>query len=332
MMARGNQRKAIFKDDDDRRFFLACLSECCEKTGWRVHAWVLMGNHYHLFIETPEANLVSGMKWLQNTVTRRYNVRHGKWGRLFGDRYKSVLVEGGAANYYASLWDYVHLNPARAGLVQVKEGGSILDYRWSSVAGGYGLMPQQRPKWLAAEEGLSVLGYADTAKGRREMVEHLDRRAREEGRKCGFVPAAEGTDGRRSHLRRGWYWGRQEFAEKILEGAGEIVSKGKSRGYTRSKERLAHGEKEAERLLKEGLSAAGLQERDLGALPANEKRKVAIARAVWRRTTVSQVWIAERLKMRHAANVSLALHRGRGGVKALPAALQEFIKLQENAH
>jgi REP element-mobilizing transposase RayT len=332
VMARGNQRKAIYKDDDDRRFFLACLSECCEKTGWRVHAWVLMGNHYHLFIETPEANLVSGMKWLQNTVTRRYNVRHGKWGRLFGDRYKSVLVEGGAANYYASLWDYVHLNPARAGLVEVKEGGSILDYRWSSVAGGYGLMPQQRSKWLAAEEGLSVLGYADTAKGRREMVEHLDRRAREEGRKCGFVSAAEGTDGRRSHLRRGWYWGRQEFAEKILEVARKIVSKGKSRGYTRSKERLAHGEKEAERLLKEGLSAAGLQERDLGTLPANEKRKVAIARAIWRRTTVSQVWIAERLKMRHAANVSLALHRDKGGVKALPVALREFVKMQENAH
>ena len=87
-----------------------------------------------------------------------------------------------------------------------------------------------------------------------------------------------------------------------------------------------------ERLLKEGLLAAELQERDLGALPANEKRKVAFARAVWRRTTVSQVWVAERLKMRHAANVSLAFHRDQGGVKALPAALQEFVKVQENAH
>ena len=334
VMARGNQRKAIFKDDDDRRFFLTCLSECCEKTGWRVHAWVLMGNHYHLFIETPEANLVSGMKWLQNTVTRRFNMRHGKWGRLFGDRYKSVLVEGGAASYYMSLWDYVHLNPARAGQVKVNEGGSILDYRWSSVAGGYALMPQQRPKWLAADRCFSVLGYADTAKGRREMVEHLDRRAREEGKKCGFQPAEEGADGRRSHLRRGWYWGRQEFAEKVLRSASAILGKGKSRGYTRSKEQLAHGEKEAERLLKEGLSAAGLKERDLEALPANEKRKVAIAGIIWRRTTVSQVWIAEKLKMRHAANVSLVLHRDKEkcGGEALPAALKKFVKLQENAH
>jgi REP element-mobilizing transposase RayT len=93
VMARGNRRETIFHDDDDRRFFLSTLSEACGMTGWRVHAWVLMGNHYHLFIETPEANLVAGMSWLQNTVTRRYNVRHMAWGRLFGDRYKAVLVE-----------------------------------------------------------------------------------------------------------------------------------------------------------------------------------------------------------------------------------------------
>jgi putative transposase len=52
------------------------VAEVCAQTGWRVHAWVIMGNHYHLFIETPEANLVEGMKWLQNTYTRRFNVRH----------------------------------------------------------------------------------------------------------------------------------------------------------------------------------------------------------------------------------------------------------------
>ncbi len=63
-------------------------------TGWRGHAWVLMADHYHLMVETPEANLVTGMKWLQNTVSGWLNVRHGQWGPLFGDRYKAVLVEG----------------------------------------------------------------------------------------------------------------------------------------------------------------------------------------------------------------------------------------------
>jgi putative transposase len=69
----------------------------------RVHAWVLMRDHYHLFIETPEANLVEGMKWLQNTYTRRFNIRHRKWSRLFGERYKAVLVEGKLAAYYETL-------------------------------------------------------------------------------------------------------------------------------------------------------------------------------------------------------------------------------------
>ena len=103
------------------------------------------------------------------------------------------------------------------------------------------------------------------------------------------------------------------FAENILEKARTIMEKGKSRSYARSKERLAHGEKEAERLLKEGLSAAGLRERDLEKMPAKEKRKVKIAMAIWSRTTVSQSWIAERLKMRNAANVSQVLHRSKGG-------------------
>jgi REP element-mobilizing transposase RayT len=70
VMARGNRRENIYRDDDDRRFFLKALAQGCEMTGWRVHAWVLMSNHYHLLIQTPEPNLVAGMKWLQNTYTR----------------------------------------------------------------------------------------------------------------------------------------------------------------------------------------------------------------------------------------------------------------------
>jgi REP element-mobilizing transposase RayT len=114
VMARGNRRESIYLDEDDRRFFLKTLGEACGMTGWRVHAWVLMSNHYHLLIETPEANLVGGMQWLQNTYTRRFNLRHRLWGRLFGDRYKAVLVEG-AGYYYETLLDYLHLNPMRAG-------------------------------------------------------------------------------------------------------------------------------------------------------------------------------------------------------------------------
>ena len=139
VMARGNHRSAIFLDDDDHLYFLATLEEACEKTGWRVHAWVLMKSHYHLLIETPEANLVEGMKWLQNTYTRRFNVRHKEWGRLFGDRYKAILVDGKSPYYYETMIDYIHLNPVRAGLLSFENKKSVLDYRWSSLAGGYAL-------------------------------------------------------------------------------------------------------------------------------------------------------------------------------------------------
>ena len=70
VVARGNQGRAIYADERDRKLWLATLGEACEKTGWRLHAWVMMNNHYHLLLETPEANLVAGMRWLQGNYTQ----------------------------------------------------------------------------------------------------------------------------------------------------------------------------------------------------------------------------------------------------------------------
>ncbi|MFM8831397.1 MAG: transposase [Spartobacteria bacterium] len=309
-MARGNRKAAIFVDDHDRRFFLQCLADVCEKTGWKVHAWVLMDNHYHLFIQTPEANLVEGMKWLQNTVTRRFNVRHREWGRLFGDRYKAVVVDGESPYYYETLWDYIHLNPSRAGLVDVTRGQSVLDYPWSSLAGGYALMPYQRAKWLAAEAGLATMGVDDTAEGRQKMVERLDKRAAEERERSGFVVVDADADKRGSHLRRGWYWGKQAFAEKLMKrGEVAIGRKRKARGYDASLERKAHGEQSALALLEEGLRLAKISKDALAGYRCTEPRKVLLAVLLWKKTTVSQAWIAEHLGMKNSANVSRVIHR-----------------------
>ncbi len=79
--------------------FLEALGEACGRTGWKCHAYALMPNHYHLVLETPEPNLVAGMAWLQNTYTRRHNVRHKLWGHLFGGRYKAVLVDDEMGTY-----------------------------------------------------------------------------------------------------------------------------------------------------------------------------------------------------------------------------------------
>jgi len=309
VMARGNRRGPIFVDDYDRGFFLKCLGEVCEKTGWRVHTWVLMSNHYHLFIETPEANLVEGMKWFQNTVTRRFNTRHGEWGRLFGDRYKSVLVDAGQPAYHTTLWDYLHLNPCRAGLVDYAKGKSLLDYPWSSLAGGFALPFSKRPAWLASAEVFGMLGYPDTAAGRREMVEQLDQRGRTEGKMSGIPEKVAGVDGRMSDLRRGWYWGRQEFAEKMLKMTGALAKMRSSRAYKRTPEVLEHGEVRAREILSEGLQRVGLVTADLGDLRASDPRKVWIAHEIWKETTVSQSWIAQHLAMGNSANVSLYINR-----------------------
>jgi len=76
VLSRGNRKESIYRNESDYELFLNTLEEACSKTGWLVHAFVLMGNHYHLLLETPEANLVHGMKWLQGTYTQRFNSRH----------------------------------------------------------------------------------------------------------------------------------------------------------------------------------------------------------------------------------------------------------------
>ena len=81
LMSRGDRREPIFKDDQDHQRFLETLGEACAKTGWQVHAYCLIGNHFYLVIETPQANLVAGMKWFLGTFTSRFNRRHKLLGK-----------------------------------------------------------------------------------------------------------------------------------------------------------------------------------------------------------------------------------------------------------
>ena len=160
VMARGNRGLKIFADDQDRKSFLGTLEEACGKTGWRVHAYVLMANHYHLLLQTPEPNLVDGMKWLQGTYTQRYNARHKVRGHLFQGRYKAVPVEAGGEddNYFAVVSTYIHLNPARAGLIRPGEQ-RLKRYRWSSYPwylNGAG----RRSRWLEVQRVMESVGLA----------------------------------------------------------------------------------------------------------------------------------------------------------------------------
>jgi len=161
VMNRGDRREDIFRDDEDRLRFLSTLGEACQKTRWQVHAWCLMRNHFHLVIETPEANLVAGMKWLLGVYTTRFNIRHRWCGHLFAGRYKALPVEASGNGYLQTVCDYVHLNPVRAGLLA--DGQALESFAWSSYA-DYIKAPRETSV-LAA--GRSVVGGQGNPKGQR---------------------------------------------------------------------------------------------------------------------------------------------------------------------
>ncbi|PYJ01489.1 MAG: hypothetical protein DMF00_04750 [Verrucomicrobia bacterium] len=131
VLSRGDRREAIFRTEADRKLFLNLLDQTCRRTGWQIHAYCLMDNHFHLVVETPRGNLSTGMQWFLGSYTQRFNRRHRLWGHLFGGRYKALLVDGrpGGA-YLRRVCDYVHLNPVRAGMLGNKE--KVHRFRWSS--------------------------------------------------------------------------------------------------------------------------------------------------------------------------------------------------------
>lgn len=303
VMARGNRRDDIVLDDVDREMFVRTMGEACAKTGWQVLAWVLMDNHYHWVLRTPEANLVAGMRWFQNTYTRRYNARHRKWGHLFGGRYKSILVDQDGS-YLTALMDYVHLNPARAGIVTKRARAGILGYAWSSLAMGYGVLPAKRKRWMAVTEGLGYFGWSDTAGNRREFIARLEGRIKLEGEESGrSLPEGQSLQ---STLHRGWYWGSQEFREKLTG----LLKKPKNRTQRAHSAAQSHDTKRAEEILKAGAECFGLEKESL-VLSARKTQaaRVAVAWAIARQTSQKQAWIAERLGLRTGANVSQQIRR-----------------------
>ena len=173
-MNRGDRGEPIFKDDADRECFLETLGEACVKTEWQVHAYCLMANHFHLVVETPQANLVVGMKWFLGTFTSRYNRRHRLFGHLFSGRYKSLVVDGSGNGYLRTVCEYVHLNPGRAKLLTAEQ--PLSDYRWSSYR-EYVQTPAKRPSWLRVDRLLGELGIGrDDAAGRRRFAEAMEER------------------------------------------------------------------------------------------------------------------------------------------------------------
>jgi REP element-mobilizing transposase RayT len=205
---RGDEGSDVFADDQDRLQFLAVLSEVVSRTGWLVHAYVLMDNHYHLLIETPTDNLSRGMRQLNGVYTQRFNSSHGSGGRVFQGRFKAVLLERDP--YLLELCRYIVLNPLRLKAVK-----NISRYRWSSYRATAGEV--QAPAWLKTDWLLSHFGRS-TNVAQRKYAE--------------FVEAGIGLPSPLSKVRSQVLLGSTAFVKKMKQ---QLLSKSNSKNKKQPK-------------------------------------------------------------------------------------------------
>ncbi|HEY9159460.1 MAG TPA: transposase [Desulfomonilia bacterium] len=161
IVSRGNERSDIFRDDADRLMFLDILKDYHERFGILIHCYVLMDNHYHLVVETPQANLLKVMHGLNSGYTGYFNRKYNRSGHLFQGRYKAIVID--KESYLIELSRYIHLNPVRAGMVEHPE-----QYAWSSYK-GY-LLKRNSSDWVDYSWILGALGNSNQRRLYKEYV------------------------------------------------------------------------------------------------------------------------------------------------------------------
>jgi REP element-mobilizing transposase RayT len=294
-MARGDGGKRVFINDEEAKGFLFRLEQVCQKNGWRVHAWVLMSNHYHLLIDTPEPNLTAGMRVLMGTFSQGWNRRHMRRGHVFQGRYKAIPVSGDRAqdaSYLKVVADYIHLNPARAGLAGGRKG-KLVDYPWSSLKHyAKGILPPS----MEIERVMDGFQLDHGARGRRAYVQWLEARA--SNPKKAIDKAATKA------LRRGWYLGEDGFRDKLLKLVGKAKRRIVKSGHHSGAPLLAHDEQAAERLITRMTSTLGLAaDTDWTSLRKNHREKLIVAAVVKRNTAMKNQWLSDRLHLGHVAGM-----------------------------
>jgi REP element-mobilizing transposase RayT len=195
--SRGDRRENIYESAADFKAFLSILADVCQAHHWLCHGYCLMDNHYHLLIETPEANLAKGMRQLNGVYTQAFNRAHGRVGHVFQGRYKAILVE--KQSYLLELSRYIVLNPVRAGMVR-----SVRDWRWSSYRAMVGQV--QSPAFLCSEWILSTFAK---------------RKATSVARYKAFVAAGKGQPSPWGALRNQVFLGDDSFVasmQSLIDG------------------------------------------------------------------------------------------------------------------
>ena len=297
VMNRGDHREPIFRDDDDRRCFLATLGEACRKTAWQIHGYCLMENHFHAVVETPQGNLVAGMKWFLGVYTSRFNRRHKLFGHLFSGRYKALIVDGSGNGYLKTACDYVHLNPARAGLIA--PDAPLATYPWSSYP-LYLETPARRPGWLRTGRLFGEWRIPeDSAAGRAEFSAGMELRRHGD------------ADEEFKPLQRGWCLGSESFRQELLAQVSE-----RQGDWHYGAELVESAQAKAERLLAAELAREGWTEADLAGRRKGDRVKLKLAAKLRAETTMTLEWIAERLQMGTRGHLTHLLYHERTSVGA----------------
>lgn len=206
VLNRGNYRRDLFTTAGEAQAFVASLQEAVSLFGWRLHAYAVMRNHYHLALQTPQPNLVDGMHWLQSTFATRFNRFRKERGHLFQGRYQSLLVENGDS--LSRLVNYIHLNPVRAGIVPSEQAAT---FRWSSLAR---FVRGDRFAGLEADDWLATMGLRDDAEGWAAYLERLRELALspEEQERAGF-----------GAMSRGWAIGTHAWRKAVAKDHAELA-------------------------------------------------------------------------------------------------------------
>jgi putative transposase len=296
VMARGDRKDLTFRDDQDRRTFLDTLSEVCRRHGWRIHAYVLMDNHYHLLLETPEPNLVVGMKWLQGTYTQRFNRRHEECGHLFQGRYKALVLQSDSGEYFSAVASYIHLNPVRARLMDFAKL-NLSEYPWSSFP--FYLNGTNRPEWFHVERVLDNFQCTSDRHGMEKFCRMMQKRTLE----IYYSKDPMDFDEQWKGIRRGWCLGSAKFRSDMEELTDERISHYDRRSYL-GDEAKKHDEAAAQRLLSMGLELMELDEIQLVSLKRNDIRKKTVAWMLRRNTSVKNDWICKKLSMGRSSNLA----------------------------
>lgn len=283
---RGNYRQPLFTSTGAAHAFTKVLDESAQNYGWQLHAFTLLPNHFHLALETPEPNLAVGMHWMLGTFANRFNRYRGEHGHLFQGRYQALPVEDDA--HLVRLINYIHLNPVRAGLVNLEQ---LNAFRWSSFRL---LAHGPRPAWLTAATLLTHLGLADNVAGWRNYRAML---ADVPGDPDRIVAEDE-------QFTRSWAIGapgwKDDLASKYLINDNPGIS---------GAERRAAKEARWQDELLAALTEAGKTAHDIAADPKGIEWKVTAAVRLRRRARAPHRWIAEALNMGCAASVRVYVCR-----------------------